>query len=72
MHMLEFEGAKLKKIKLTPFIDRQAEVKCQVRVNPTGNLEQLGHIRITEACVVAFTGAGIEKGKNKDQTELEV
>lgn len=71
-HMLEFEGAKLKKIKVTPFVDRQAEVKCQVRIDPTGHLEQLGHIRITEACVLAFTGYGLEKGKNKDQAELEV
>lgn len=71
-NMITFEVAKLKKIKFTPFVDRQGEVTCQVRVDPTGNLEQLGQIRITEACVIAFTGHGVEKGKNKDQTELEV
>ena len=71
-HMLSFESAKLKKIFVTPYVDRQAEIKCQVRIDPTGYLEKLGQIRIHEDCVFAFAGAGVGKSKNKDQEEMEV
>ncbi len=70
--MIEFGKAKLKKIKIRPHVGRQVFVKCQVRIDPTGHLEALGQIRILQDCVLAFTGTGIDKGKNKDQGELEV
>ena len=67
-----FENAKIKKFKVFPHIDRQAQIKCQVRVDPTGNLERLGQIRINEDCVLQFEGYGVERGKNKNQGELVV
>ena len=70
--LLAFENAKIKKFKVYPYIDRQAEIKCQVRIDPTGCLEQLAAIRIHEDCVFSFSGYGIEKGKNKNQGQLEV
>ena len=35
-----------------------------------GHLETLGHIRVTQNCVVAFSGE--QANKNKNQAELEV
>ncbi len=70
--VLKFENAKIRKFKVFPHVDRQAEIKCQVRIDPTGALEQLGQIRIHQDCVLSFSGYGVEKGKNKDQKELEV
>lgn len=69
--VLTFENAKLKKVTITPHVELQAEVKCQVRVDPTGNLEELGQIRIQQNCVVAFSGKGIDKSKSGQQ-KLEV
>ncbi|MCH7801624.1 MAG: hypothetical protein IIC24_08820, partial [Chloroflexi bacterium] len=70
--LLSFENAKIRKFKVYPYIDRQAQIKCQVRIDPTGSMEELGHIRIHQDCVFSFNGYGIEKGKNKSQAELEV
>ncbi len=70
--VLVFENAKIRKFKVFPHIDRQAEIKCQVRIDPTGALEELGQIRIHQDCVLSFSGYGVQKGKNKDQAELEV
>lgn len=53
-----FGDAVLKKISIEPMMGRKAAVKCQVRIDPTGNLEQLGKIRIDEACQFAFSGEG--------------
>ena len=70
--LIEFENAKIRKFKVFPHIDRQVEIKCQVRIDPTGFLEDLGQIRIQQGCVFSFSGYGIEKGKNKNQGELKV
>ncbi len=70
--LLSFENAKIGKFKVYPYIGRQAEIKCQVRIDPTGSLEELGDIRIHEDCIFSFSGYGVEKGKNKNQTELAV
>ncbi len=70
--VLVFENAKIRKFKVFPHIDRQAEIQCQVRIDPTGALEELGQIRIHQDCVLSFSGYGVQKGKNKDQAELEV
>lgn len=64
---ITFENAKLKKVRITPHIELQAEVKCQVRIDPTGNLEALGQMRIQQDVVIAFSGAGIEKGSDNQQ-----
>ncbi len=58
---ITFDNAKLKKVKITPHIELQAEVSCQVRIDPTGNLEELGQMRIAQDCVIAFSGAEAEK-----------
>ena len=68
---LDFENAKLKKVSISPHIGLQAEVKCQVRVDPTGNLEALGQMRIQQQCVLAFFGKGVDKSKSGQQ-KLEV
>ncbi len=70
-HTIAFENAKLKKVRITPHIELQAEIKCQVRIDPTGNLEALGQMRIHQDCVVAFSGTGIEKD-NGGQKSLDV
>ncbi len=69
-HLLKFPGAKLKKISITPHIERQAQVKCQIRVDPTGHMEELGQITIQEICVFSFTGIGVEK--DDKQKSLDV
>lgn len=69
-HMIEFDNAKLKKVKITPHVELQAEIKCQVRVDPTGNLEELGQMRITEDCVMSFTGAEAEKDDKQEALEV--
>lgn len=63
-----FDDAVLKKLKVTPHMNRQAEVTCQVRVDPGDYLADLGHIRVTENCVFSFMG----RGKDEPQGELEV
>ncbi len=70
--VIAFANAKIRKFKVFPHIDRQAEIKCQVRIDPTGFMEELGQIRIHEDCALSFSGYGVEKGKNKDHAELEV
>ena len=70
--LLTFENAKIRKFKVYPYINRQAEIKCQVRIDPTGHLEELGRIRIHQDCVLSFNGYGVDKRKNKDQGTLEV
>ena len=71
--MVEFPGAKLKKVAVTPMHDRKLGVTCQVRIDPAGHLEELGQMRINKECVFAFSGKGIASGKKKDdQQTLEV
>lgn len=69
-HTVEFENAKLKKIEITPFIELQAGVKCQIRVDPTGHLEALDEMLIQQDCLVAFSGA--EADKQDSQKKLDV
>ncbi len=68
---LVFESAKLKKCKLTPMIGHKASLECQVRVDPTGMLEDLGRMRVREDCVLAFNG-GAESEKSEDQQEIKL
>ena len=49
-----------------------ATQKSKRSIDPTGRMESLGQIRIHQDCVFGFSGYGVEKGKNKDQKELEV
>ena len=70
LHTVEFENAKLKKITITPFIELQAGVTCQVRVDPPGNLEALDEMLITQDVVFSF--AGTEADKDDSQQNLDV
>lgn len=66
-----FEGAVLKKVQVEPMIGRKASIRCQVRIDPTGRLEQLAKIRIDEQCQFAFSGAGV-LASNTGQTQMAV
>lgn len=68
--VIEFDQAKLKKVKITPHVELQAEVTCQVRVDPTGNLEELGQMRISQDCVMSFTGAEAEKDDKQEGLDV--
>lgn len=67
---VEFETAKLKKIVITPFIELQAEIKCQVRVDPTGHLEALEEMLIQQDCVFSFSGTEAEKDNTQQNMEV--
>lgn len=72
-HMIEFTTAVLKKVSVEPLHGRKAEISCQVRVDPTGHLEDLGQMRIDQQCVFAFSGKGVATGDKKDdQGKLDV
>lgn len=69
-HMIKFEGAKLKKIHLSPQVELQAAIKCQIRVDPTGNLEALDQMLIKGDVLLEFAGA--EASKDDKQEKMEV
>lgn len=71
-HMAIFDNAILKKIVMLPHVDFQAAIKCKIRVDPTGHLEQLAQMVIVQDCTFSFAGVGIDKSKNENQGELEV
>lgn len=68
---LAFTGAILKKLKLEPIIGRKAKLYCQVRVDPTGVLEELGQMRIREECAFAYAGSGAAE-KDTSQQQMNV
>ena len=71
--LLTFENATLKNIKVTPIIDHQLEVSCQIRVDTTDHLDELGELVLDKSAVVRFTGEQVATGnKNEDQGKLEV
>lgn len=55
---MEFEKAVLKKVTVEPMIGFKATMYCQVRVDPTGHLEDLAALVIDRKCTFAFKGAG--------------
>lgn len=69
-HMVEFEGAKLGKITMSPQVELQAGIKCQVRVDPTGHLEALDEMLITGDVLLAFAGAEAEKADKQESLEV--
>lgn len=77
--VLYFQPSTLKKIKVRPVLGFNLEVTCQVRVDPTGHLEELGDIRIAEESAFAFLGEAEpaptkERGvkADDDQEEMDV
>jgi len=68
---LVFPTAVLKKCALEPMIARKATLTCQVRVDPTGMLEELGQMRIREDCSLEFDGSG-ESEKDDSQGQMPV
>jgi len=68
--LIDFDNAKLKKLSITPHVELQAEVKCQVRVDPTGNLEELGQMRVTEDCVMKFAGSEAEDDDKQEGLDV--
>lgn len=64
---LEFEGARLKKCKLEPMYGCKATLTCQVRVDPTGQLEELGQLRVREDCMWGFVGRGVAPPASKQE-----
>ncbi len=68
----EYEEATLKKLVIEPMINYQAKLTCQVRIDPTGTLEELGAMRIAQSAIFSFAGVGLKDSGNKDQTELPV
>ena len=68
--LITFEGATLRKIAITPHIERQAEVKCLIGIDPSGHLEVLAVIRCLQDCVFSFDGK--DAAKDDGQKTLDV
>jgi hypothetical protein len=68
---MEFEKAVLKKVTIEPMIGFKATMYCQVRVDPTGHLEDLAALVIDRKCTFAFKGAGAPE-KEDTQGKLDV
>lgn len=66
-----FERATLKKVKLLPMLGFKASVTCQIRVDPTDNLEWLAELVIARKCVMDFAGEGAAE-KDTGQGKLNV
>lgn len=67
----EFEGAVLKKVVVEPMMGHKATMRCQVRVDPTGRLEDLADLVIAEQALFAFSGGQMPPEASK-QNSLEV
>lgn len=64
------DPATLKKLKIQPIAGHEAIVRAQVRLDPTGYREELGGMRLEQACQFSFTGSGEEPeraGKKKQR-----
>lgn len=71
--LLTFDTATLKSIRVKPLINRQLQVSCQIRVDPTDHLDELGDLAVHQSAVVSFDGSQVANGnKNEDQGKLEV
>ena len=68
---IEFDPSVLKKISVEPIIGRKANMRCQIRIDPAGHLEALGHMRIEQRCQFMFTGKR-NQTQSKNQNELNV
>lgn len=66
-----YEGATLKKITIEPLIGQNSTVRCQVRIDPTGRLEELGKIVLDDSCQFGFNGTG-ETADADSQGKLNV
>jgi len=68
---ISFDSATLKKINLKPIINREAEMTCQVRVNPKGMCEYLVGLSVEDGCLFSFAGR-TENPKKGKQGKLDV
>lgn len=68
---MRFKRAILKKASIEPRAPFKAILKCQVRVDPAGFLEQLGALVIDGRAAFSFAGAGIPESDD-GQGELRV
>ena len=67
---LDFDAAKLKKIHVTPHLDRRALISCQIRIDPGTHLDELGDIRLHERCSIEYQGKPIkQKTKSGDDPD---
>lgn len=53
-----YDEATIKKLTVEPMIGKNATVRCQVRIDPTGRLEELGKIVLDDSCQFGFAGEG--------------
>lgn len=70
--MLEFEPAILKKCSIEPMLAFKATMRCQVRVDPKGYLEDLAELVIDKKCAFSFTGQGATESDGEPQGDLAV
>jgi hypothetical protein len=66
-----FKKAVLKNCSMELMHGSKATLKCQVRVDPSGALEQLGQMVIERGCVFAYTGAA-DADEDESQEEMPV
>ena len=72
-HVALFPKAMLKAVKVTPLMKYQAEVTCQVRVDPTDHLPLLEDLLVAGKGVMAFVGdENVNDDKPENQEKLDV
>lgn len=68
-----FDDAILKSVSIKPLMKLEAEIKCQVRVDPSDRLELLEDLLVATEGVFAFEGEGIKnEKKDANQGDLDV
>lgn len=70
--MIEFKNGVLKKCILELMLAHKAKLRCQVRVDPTGYLNEIEQMVIAETAQFAFTGEALPPEGDDGQGELAV
>lgn len=68
--VLTFDPAMLRRVKLHPMQRNQAEMRCQVRIDPGDHLNVLGDMRIHEEAVMLFTGADVTEPDTQEKLDV--
>jgi len=69
---VEFENAVLKSCSLEFMLGHKAKLRCQVRVDPSANLDMLEEITIKEEAQFAYNGQAAKPEGDEAQAEMNV
>ncbi len=68
----EFDDAILKKVVVEPLLNREAAVRCQVRVDPITHSEELVELSVKRQCSFSFNGNNDDAADAGKQDGLDV